>query len=252
MKNDLLEKEIELYNDILLHKPEGDIGRKYLRSRRITQNTAKEWNIGYCPVGYIPPIYKDIHDSAQYDFWIKMWGRIVFEIRDIHGKIISISGRKIIDVPKRGKNPKYDHYPFDARRNLFGLYKNKNDIFKEDKGIITEGQFDVITAWQNGLKTAVSSFGAHCSKTHCILLSRYTSNIFILFDSDYAGYQGLMQAKSKLKDMDLNINYKRIFEKDEDLDSWIKYNSKEDLYKLLEVNRIDNVLSKLKKIKQHM
>ena len=51
-----LELENNIYVDILLNKPEGKIGRDYLKYRKISKSTAIEWQMGYCPVNFTPPI----------------------------------------------------------------------------------------------------------------------------------------------------------------------------------------------------
>lgn len=245
-----LDLEYKVYSDILLNKPEGDMGRKYLQFRNIKKSTAVKWKMGYCPVGYVPPIYEHIaNNPQQYNFWEKMWGRVVFPILDSNGNVISISGRKIVEIPEKEKNPKYDHYSFNARKHLFGLWENQENIFIENKGIITEGQLDVITAWQKGVKIVTSSFGAHCSENHFILLSRFTDNINVLYDGDDAGKKGIALAKKILNKSNLNINCRCPFYGGDDLDSWLQKHSKEEFYKLIENNKMSYLMKKLKKIK---
>lgn len=239
-----LEEELREYIDILLNKPEGQIGRDYLRQRKILKNTAIKWEMGYCPVGYVPPIYKD----EKFPFWEKLWGRIVFPIRNSNGKLISISGRKIVEIPEREKNPKYDHYPFASRETLFGLWINKGNIFKEDRAIITEGQLDVITAWQKGIKIVTSSFGAHCGETHFALLNRYTSNIIIMYDNDEAGKKGMQKARDICRKYKISVKIKCPFSEGTDMDNWLQKHTKEDFYRLLEYNKMSYIMDKLKKI----
>lgn len=242
-----LENELNEYIDILLNKPEGRIGRDYMQRRKIKKETAIVWKMGYCPVGYTPLIYI----NEPYPFWKKLWGRIIFAVYDQNGKLISISGRKIVDVPEREKNPKYDHYPFDARKTLFGLWINKENIFTEDKAIITEGQLDVITAWQAGVRIVTSSFGAHCSESHFILLNRYTSNIIVMYDNDDAGKKGIIKAKDICRIYKIQAKFKCPFPEGIDMDSWLQKHTKEEFYKLLEYNKMSYLTNKLKKIKSN-
>lgn len=239
-----MEKELEEYIDILLNKPEGEIGRRYLFERKIKKSTAIEWKMGYCPVGYNPSVYSE----EKYNFWKKLWGRVVFPIYDQNGTLVSISGRKVVDVPEREKNPKYDHYPFSARKILFGLYQNKKNIFDEEKVIITEGQLDVITAWQNGVKIVTSSFGAHCSDEHLILLNRYTDNIIVIYDNDDAGNKGIEKTRQISRNLKLKVKFKNPFPVGVDMDSWLQTHSKDELYNILSYDKMSYLTNKLNKI----
>lgn len=239
-----MEQELQEYIDILLCKPEGQIGRDYLKQRKISKQTAIEWKMGYCPVGFTPTIYKD----ENYNFWKKLWGRVVFPIYDSNGNLISISGRKVVDVEDREKNPKYDHYPFNARKTLFGLWKNKKDIFNENTAIITEGQLDVITAWQKGIKIVTSSFGAHCGEDHLIVLNRYTSNIIVMYDNDDAGNKGINKTRQISRHSKIPVKFKCPFPNGVDMDSWLQNHTKEEFYKILNYDKMSYLTNKLNKM----
>ena len=240
-----LKNELKEYINILLNEPEGKIGRDYLVKRKISKNTAIEWEMGYCPVGYIPTIYT----NEKFPFWEKLWGRVIFPIYDSNGNIVSISGRKVVDVPTRAKNPKYDHYSFNARKILFGLWKNKEEIFIQNKGIITEGQLDVITAWQHGIKIVTSSFGAHCGENQFVLMNRYCDNIILMYDNDDAGYKGTEKAKEIARKNGFNLKVKCPFPNGIDLDSWLQTHSSKEFFDLLNYNKMSYLQDKLKKMR---
>ena len=250
MQNYEFEEELSDYIKILFKTDAGKVARSYLLSRGIDKKTAEFWQLGYCPWGYIPRIYKELDKESFYKFWQKMWGRLIIPIFDQNGKIVSLSGRLILQVKDR---PKYDHYPFPSRKILFGLYQNKDNIRIENRCIITEGQMDVISSWQNGLKIVTSSFGAHCSLDHFAYISRYSSVIDVLYDTDKAGIKGTDAIKDFPTWGDLTINLrKNVFPKGEDLDSWIRVNSKEKLLNLLENNVNDKLKDALLKIKSNI
>jgi len=238
-------QEAEEYNYILLNTNAGAPGRSYLNQRGINDETIKYWKLGYCPIGYTPKCYKDQIDNNCNKFWSKLYGRVTIPVIDQNGVMVSISGRQVIKV---GNAPKYDHYSFNARKILFGLYQNKEDILEEGRIIITEGQIDVISSWQNGLKIVASSFGAHCSLDHFAIVSRYASVVDVLYDEDKAGWTGTQAIEDFPTWGDLIVNLRTgIFPPKEDLDSWIKKHSKEELYRLIEEN--DKVLLRRKFIK---
>ena len=242
----MYEEEMNEYINILLNKPEGKPGRDYLNSRGITKDTAIFWKLGYCPVGYKPRCYS----NEQFPFWLKMHGGLTIPIFDANGNLVSISRRRVIEIKNRQKNPKYDHYVFGARSTLFGLYQNKSRIFLDNKGIITEGQLDVISAWQKGIKTVVSSFGAHAGKAHLINLSRYTENIFIVYDNDDAGQKGINGALKAARELKIKIKIKKPFAEGVDLDQWVKCHTKDEFYNILEYDKNKFIENKIEKLAQ--
>jgi DNA primase len=239
-----IDKENEFYIECLFDKKIGKKARQYLIERNITKETAQFWKLGYSPNNMIAPIF-DTND--MYKPWEKLQGRITIPIYDQNDNLISISGRLLfID----GVRPKYDHYPFPSRSILFGLSQNKEEIFKEDRCFLTEGQMDVISAWQKGVRTIVSSFGAHCSEWHLGLLSRYTNNITVLYDNDNAGRMGANKIKEFKKYKDLNINILNVLNEGEDLDNFFREHNSEDFENLLNKNNKENImLQKIKMLK---
>lgn len=225
------ELENQFYRKALFHPTVGEPGRKYLESRGINEETINFWEIGWAPMG---------HKTYR-----KLQGRITFPVRDHNGKMVTISGRKAFQTLP---GPKYDMYPFAARKILFGLWQNKNEMRFHNRAAITEGQIDVITAWQKGFKIVSSSFGAHGSLDHLALLARYAKKINVLYDSDAAGWEGIKMIKELSALCDLNIEFKNPFPKGEDLDSWITKNSVEELIKLLDKTKVDDLADKLSKM----
>lgn len=238
-----LEWENEYYRKALAHPTIGQVGRSYLESRGLKQETIDKWEIGWSPIGCIPSNFDKNDPTAP---WKKLYGRITFPIRDQNGVMVSISGRQVIKL--EGK-PKYDHYPFSARKVLFGLWNNKEEIQKADSIIITEGQIDVISSWQQGLRIVTSSFGAHCSLDHFAIASRYASNVDILYDEDNAGKKGTQNVTEFPTWGDLNVNLcTGIFPQGEDLDSWIQKHSTEELFALINSSETEKLMKKLKAI----
>lgn len=224
------ERENDYYKWALKHPTIGEPGRRYLESRGITQETIDFWEIGYCPIGH-----------KQYK---KLKGRITFPVRDQSGKIVTISGRKVFEA----LGVKYDMYPFTARKVLFGLWQNRNDIRIENRAVVTEGQIDVITSWQNGLKIVTSTFGAHGTLWHVGILARYAKRLDILYDNDSAGLEGVEGIKNLSTLGDLEVKFKNPFSKGEDLDNWIQKHTADELIELLDQSEIISLRDKLKRL----
>lgn len=247
-----LEAEMSEYTNILLNKPEGKPGREYLRKRHITRSTAIAWHLGFCPVGYHPECYKD---ETNYMFWTKMYGGLTIPVFDANKKLVTISRRKVIELNKiKGyenfKQPKYDHYPFNARAVLFGLNMNQGNMFLKNSAVVTEGQLDVISAWQKGIKIVCSSFGAHCSENHLILLNRYVDNIYLIYDNDDAGQRGQEKTKEICKQFKISVKFKKMFKEGEDLDNWVQTHTKEEFFDKLYFDKYKYLDKEIKKIER--
>lgn len=231
----------EYYKMLLFHKEIGRPARAYLKSRNITKETAIFWEIGYCPEYQLEINHKGELAGA------KLRGRITYPIRNQHGEVISVGGRTIINA-----NPKYDAFAIATRKNLFGLWNNKDEIRNSGKAIITEGQIDVIQAWQYGVRNMVCSFGAHLSLSQISLLSRYADEIIIVYDNDNAGREGANAAKEFMNKGDVKITICDKLPFGEDVDSYLKKFGKDQFLELLKpIEKIDTLMNKLNLLKRN-
>jgi DNA primase len=235
--------ELEEYKSNLWDKEVGKPARLFLKNRKIYKSTAEAWNMGYCPKNYVPKYYKD----EKYPFWEKMQGRIILPVFDSNGDLLTLSGRAISDDIK----PKYMHYTFPTGKTLFGLYINEKDILKKNAIIFTEGQFDVISAWQHGLRNVACTFGSHFSSDQILLSARYTDRVYILYDDDDAGQEGARKSLEKIKirgDVKISL-LKGILKNGEDLDDWVKHNNCNFFDKIFNSSKEDLLKYKLSLIK---
>jgi DNA primase len=242
----LYEQESKEYENNLWNKEIGKPARDYLRKRNIKPNTAKYWHLGYSPENFIPECYKD-ETNEKFKFWEKMNGRLTIPVYDQNGSLIAISGRAINPETK----PKYMHYQFPTRRILFGLFFNEKEILKQNMLILTEGQMDVISAWQNGFKLCSCTFGAHFSSEQLAIASRYTDRVNVLYDDDDAGQEGANNSLEKIKlrgDVKVRI-LRGILKNGNDLDDWIKKNDYHFIMKIINSSKEDLLKYKLNIIK---
>lgn len=155
---------------------------------------------------------------------------LVLPYRDVYGNIISMLGRTILseDERKEKKIAKYKNTSFQKGRHLYGLYEAKKDIIKKNYAIIVEGQFDCISASDKGLTNVVALGSSNMTWEQLALISRYTTNLKLLLDSDEAGQEGERRIVehygryAKIEKIKLPGGYK-------DIDEFLKYNGAEDL-----------------------
>ena len=122
----------------------------------------------------------------------------------------------------------------------------------QNKGVITEGQLDVITAWQKGIKIVTSSFGAHCSENHFIILNRYTDNMIVMYDNDEAGKKGNDMALKIAKNHNFKIKIKCPLNQGIDLDTWLKCHTKEDFQNIINYDAMAYLKNRLNKMGQYI
>lgn len=247
MRTKLLEinKEAAKYYYYLLRTPKGAAGYKYLSGRRLSEETMKQFGLGFANVssseltGYLKSKgYEDklIMEAglAAFDekrgIHDKFWNRVMFPIQDINHRVIGFGGRVMGDA-----KPKYLNSPetmiFDKSRNLYGL--NFARTSRKNNIILCEGYMDVIAMHQAGFNQAVASLGTAFTAGQANLLRRYTQEVLLAYDSDGAGVNAALRAIGILKETGLRgrvIN----MEPAKDPDEFIKANGAEAFMERIE------------------
>ena len=122
-------------------------------------------------------------------------GRMMVALSDSSGEVVGFTGRIIRDDPRA---PKYLNTPqtllFDKSRHIFGLYQAKEAIRKSDAAVIVEGNLDVVSSHQAGVKNVVATAGTAMTLQHLKALSRLAGRIRVAFDGDQAGVSATERA----------------------------------------------------------
>ena len=122
-------------------------------------------------------------------------GRMMVALSDSSGEVVGFTGRIIRDDPRA---PKYLNTPqtllFDKSRHIFGLYQAKEAIRKSDAAVIVEGNLDVVSSHQAGVKNVVATAGTAMTLQHLKALSRLAGRIRVAFDGDRAGVSATERA----------------------------------------------------------
>lgn len=213
LKSKLLDinKEAGKYYYYQLKSSGGKIAYDYLRNRELSENTIKQFGLGYSNkfsddlykylkgLGYEDSILKETglftynEKKGVYD---KFWNRVMFPIMDVNNKVIGFGGRVMGDgMPKYLNSP--ETKLFDKSRNLYGL--NFARISRKKNLLICEGYMDVIALHQAGFTNAVASLGTAFTGLQANLLKRYTDEVLITYDSDEAGTKAALRAIPILK-----------------------------------------------------
>jgi DNA primase len=139
-------------------------------------------------------------------------GRIIFPLFDHRGNTVGFSGR--ILSPKNTESAKYINTPetpaYHKSEVLFGLNFTKGDIKNSGYAIVTEGELDTISPWQRGIKNIIAIKGSALTEAHTRLLSRFTKNITLALDADFAGNAAAKRGIEIAQNMGLKVKVARL------------------------------------------
>ncbi len=115
-------------------------------------------------------------------------GRMTVALMDPSGQVIGFTGRIIGDVENA---PKYLNTPqtllYDKSGHVFGLSQAKEAIRSSGYAVIVEGNLDVVSSHQAGVRQVVATAGTAMTERHLKALKRLTNDIRLAFDGDRAG-----------------------------------------------------------------
>jgi DNA primase len=173
-----------------------------INKRKFHKETILAWQLGYSPnkgTALVDFLTKNgfTTDEMQRAGLVSMRGRgardmfrgrVMIPLCDGSGQVVGFTARLLADEPN---SPKYINTPatlvYDKSRQIFGLHLAKEAIRKEGFVVVAEGNLDVITSWQAGVKNIVASAGTAMTEAHLRGLKRFTGDIRLSFDSDRAG-----------------------------------------------------------------
>ncbi|MDR1300824.1 MAG: DNA primase [Candidatus Nomurabacteria bacterium] len=188
---------------------------EYVKQRHLNKGTIMEWGIGYAPES---PTLKNLLEKKTYKIEeIRSAGliggrggamfrsRLIIPLSDTQGQVVGFTGRIIGDG-----EPKYLNTPqtllYDKGRQVFGLHLAKKSIREHDKVIVVEGNLDVISSHQAGVKHVVAAAGTALTRDHLKSLSRLTQNISLCFDADKAGIAATERAIPMAQELNLVLS----------------------------------------------
>jgi DNA primase len=201
---DMLKLAAQYYEYVLWKMPAGEPGRRLLEGRRVSEETARKFQLGYAPAGrgfaeYLRAKKRSLVDAQEAglmrrdgtDFFAE---RLVIPIRDERGQPLAFTARTV----RQDEPRKYINSPetpaYIKGRVVYGLDLARDEIARRGHAVLMEGQFDVITAHQFGVANAVASSGTALTEDQVRLLKRFTDELLLVFDSDRAGREATRKA----------------------------------------------------------
>jgi DNA primase len=178
----------------------GEEARSYLESRRISQESAEKFQLGFAPSGQ--ELFKHMRKRGfSEDVLLKTGvcnrskfraeligrydGRLIFPILDVSGKCVGFGGRIIgkEDAAKYVNSPETEIFVKSA--HLYGYFLAKRG--QSRKIILTEGYLDVISMHQAGFDGAAAPLGTSISEAQINMCWNVCDDPVVALDGDAAG-----------------------------------------------------------------
>ena len=219
-------------------------GISYLTSRGLSKDTITAFGLGYAlPDGRALTDYLKSEGVSEDDLimlglssqgksglYDKFRDRVIFPIINTAGKVIGFGGRAIGDIKPKYLNSQESKI-FLKKNNLFGLNLTAKEIADTDRAIIVEGYMDLISLYQAGVKNVAASLGTALTDNQARLLSRYTKNIVLCYDSDSAGINAALRGISVINSAGSKARVMNVTD-GKDPDDFIKLHGREEFLKL--------------------
>ncbi len=242
------DKAAQYYRD-MLRSDEGAAALAYLKQKRqFSEDSIAKFMIGYAPdrwdglLNYLRKkgisekvmeksglVLKRQDGSGYYD---RFRARVMFPVQSPSGSVIAFGGRTL----KADEKAKYINSPETAvyvkGRTLFGIYQAKDEIVEKDAAILVEGYADLIALHQSGVKNVVASSGTALTVEQIQYISRYTQNVYLVYDADTAGQDASLRGTDILLEQGLNV-YIVELPSGEDPDTFVLSKGREEFMALI-------------------
>jgi DNA primase len=180
--------------------------------------------------------------------------RLMFAIVDLDGKIVGFSGRALAEPGEQelraagleamgtsGEPPaKYLNSPespvYKKREAVFGLWQARQSIRKEERAIVVEGNFDVVSLHARGVTNTVAPLGTAFTVEQANQLKRFTERITLFFDGDGAGRRAVRASREPCREAGLSASVATPPE-GKDPDELVREGGKEAIVRLVKASR---------------
>jgi len=229
------------FHENLLQRQFAQHARNYLERRGIPPQTMKAWQLGFSPEswdafltwalahGYtraqlVQGGLVKLRDESrpQGDVYDRFRGRIMFPICNDLGEVIAFSGRILKEEEGAAKYLNSPETPlFRKGEILFGLHKSKRALIEANCAIVCEGQLDLISLFEAGIRNVVAPQGTAFTDSQARVLKRFVQEVILCFDADAAGQKAAERSLDALFENDLIVRVAEM-PPEEDPDSLVR------------------------------
>lgn len=212
----------------------GKKAKEYLLKRQIKEESIRKWRLGWAPDTWqglmnflVSRGYKkeEIEKTGlaikneKEKYYDRFRARIMFPVFNFNSQVVGFGGRIL---QKNEKAAKYLNTPntllYDKSRVLYGLDKAKVEIRKKDFCILAEGYVDVILGHQSEIPNMVATSGTALSPYQLAILKRYSDNLFLAFDMDFAGDKATKRGIDMAQSRGFNLKVVKLPESEDPAD----------------------------------
>jgi len=193
----------EYYHYLLMEHKLGKNALQYLMKRGIRKALMKTFKLGYSPneweglqgflvkkKGYRPQELEmaGLVIKGRRGYYDRFRNRVMFSLFDHRSRVVGFAGRVFEEEMREAK---YMNTPetnlYHKSEVLYGLEITKKYIKKVNKAVVVEGELDVISSYQAGVKNVVGIKGSALTESQVGLLKRFCENVALALDADVAG-----------------------------------------------------------------
>lgn len=247
----------DYFQNILKNHVDGrSIGLAYFRQRGFRDDIIEKFQLGYCTESHDAMAQEATRKGFKKEYLVKtglcyetddhklrdrFWGRVIFPVHTLSGKVIAFGGR-VLSSATKGIKVKYVNSPeseiYHKSNELYGIFFAKQAIVKQDRCFLVEGYTDVISMHQSGVENVVSSSGTALTSGQIRLIQRFTNNITMLYDGDVAGIKASIRGIDMLLEVGMNIKVCLLPDGD-DPDSFARKHNSTEFQEFIKQHEVD-------------
>jgi len=201
----LLERAAAFYERVLWESEAGAFVRDYLATRGLGQEICQEFRLGLAPggatlagraaaEGYTREelLGAGLVNARGNDYFAR---RLLFPLADARGRVRGFQARRLHeDDPLQAKYVNTREGDLFRKGDLlYGLDRSRAAIAKQDRGVVVEGNTDVLALRQAGFEPVVASMGTALTDRQLKELGRLTKRLYLCFDADAAGQEATLR-----------------------------------------------------------
>lgn len=231
------------------------VGLGYFRSRGFRDDIIRLFGLGYSPSRRDALTAEALANQFKIEFLEKtgvtivsekdghrtdrFFGRVIFPIHNLSGKVVGFGGRV---MQKSAKTAKYLNSPeselYHKSSIVYGIYHAKAEIVRRDRCFLVEGYTDVISMHQAGIANVVASSGTSLTQGQIQLIRRFTQNMTVLYDGDSAGIKASLRGINMILAEGMNVKVV-LLPDGEDPDSFAQSHTSEDFLQFITDHETD-------------
>ncbi len=195
--------------------------REYLASRKISEKTINDFKIGVeydnkIPTRLINELYYKKQELLDVGLMRKtsvgdrdtFYNRVLIPICDKFGNPLGFGGRTIEENSRYKYLNTSDTKIFQKGEILFNYHQAKHEA-RSKEIVLVEGYFDVISAWEMGMKNVVASMGVGLQKQQIDLIKELNCEVVVSLDNpliDEAGKNAMIRIVPQIMKEGLTVS----------------------------------------------